>query len=100
MWIAALATSVALLLPGQLDTGAPVTRIASAAYNACIYNCVAACGEVYTDVRACEKKRQLCKRDCIIKYPTEFTGYNKSWMPTATGCKCIKPLLSNGICPR
>ncbi len=59
-----------------------------------------ACGEGYIDSRACAEKRQLCNRDCIIKFPADFRGCNKGWQPTAKGCKCIKPLLSNGICPK
>ncbi len=99
MWIAAVATSAALMLPGQIGN-TPLTLVGSPGYNACIYNCTVACGEGYIDSRACAEKRQLCNRDCIIKFPADFRGCNKGWQPTAKGCKCIKPLLSNGICPR
>jgi hypothetical protein len=66
----------------------------------CLLNCTVVCGEVYVDSRACAEKRQLCNRGCIIKFPAEYTGCNKGWMPTAKGCKCIKPLLPSGVCPR
>jgi hypothetical protein len=101
MWITKAMTAAALMLPGQVESAATLTLVAhSAGYNACIYNCTVACGEVYVESRACAEKRQLCNRDCLIKFPADYTGCNKGWMPTAKGCKCIKPLLSNGICPK
>ncbi len=99
MWINAVVTAAALMLPGQIGK-APLILVGSPGYNACIYNCLVACGEVYIDSRACAEKRQLCNRDCIIKFPADYTGCNKGWMPTAKGCKCIKPLLPSGVCPR
>lgn len=97
MWIVALVSSAALMLPGL-----PTFNVVSeeAGYNACIYDCVSVCGSVYTDVYKCDRLRQKCKRTCILKYPTQFKGCNKGWRPTAKGCECIKPLLPNGICPR
>jgi len=99
MWITAVVTVAALLLPGQTGN-APITLVGSPGYNKCVYDCTLACGEVYIDSRACAEKRQLCNRDCTIKFPADFTGCNKGWHPTATGCKCIKPKLPNGVCPR
>ena len=99
MWINVVVTATALMLPSQI-VNPSVTLAGSPGYNACIYNCTVACGEVYVDSRACAEKRQLCNRDCILKFPADYTGCNKGWMPTAKGCKCIKPLLPNGVCPR
>ena len=99
MWITAVVTAAALILPGEIGS-APLTLVGSPGYNACIYNCTVACGEVYVESRACAEKRQLCNRGCIIKFPLDYTGCNKGWKPTAKGCKCIKPLLPSGVCPR
>ncbi len=99
MWIAAVVTSAALMLPGQIGNAA-LTLVASPGYIACLNDCAVVCGEVYIESRACSERRQLCNRDCIKKFPADFSGCNKGWQPTAKGCKCIKPLLSNGICPK
>ncbi len=92
MWIAAVATAAALMLP---------TSIEQVTYKQCMYNCYEFCTTGYTDSERadCEKRRLNCQRNCILQYPTEFKGCNKGWQPTATGCKCIKPLLSSGVCP-
>ena len=97
MWTVALFSTAILMSPSI-----PALKVASEAegYNACIYNCVAVCGSTYTDYYKCDRLRQNCKRNCILKFPTQFKGCNKGWQPTAQGCKCIKPLLANGICPR
>jgi hypothetical protein len=96
MWIVALVSS-AIMLPGL-----PTFNVTSEeeGYNACIYECTAVCGSVYTDVHKCDLARLKCKKNCIVKYPTQFKGCNKGWKPTAKGCECIQPLLANGICPK
>jgi hypothetical protein len=99
MWITAVVTAAALVLPGQI-VNAPLILVGSPGYNACLTKCAVVCGEVYIESRACSEKRQLCNRDCLIKFPLEYTGCNKGWKPTAKGCKCIKPLLPSGVCPR
>jgi hypothetical protein len=93
MWIAALVTSAVLMFPGQVE---------NVTYKVCMYNCFAFCREGYTDAERaeCERQRLSCQRNCIMKYPTEFKGCNPGWQPTAQGCKCIKPLINGGICPR
>ena len=55
MWITAVVTAAALLLPGQTGN-APITLVGSPGYNKCIYDCTLACGEVYIDSRACAEK--------------------------------------------
>jgi hypothetical protein len=97
MWILALVPSAAIML-----TSLPTLNVVSEkeGYDACIYDCVAVCGTVYTSVRKCEEARARCNKDCVRKYPTQFKGCNKGWKPTAKGCQCIQPLLPNGICPK
>ena len=97
MWIVAVVSWAAIMSPGL-----PRFNVASeeAGYNACIDDCVALCVKVYPTVHECDVLRLKCKKNCIVKYPTQFKGCNKGWEPTAKGCKCIQPLLANGICPK